>query len=94
LAITYSFSKFVRMSTKLTLSVDEKVVKDAKKVASRQGMSLSKLVEGFLRNLAREPRDTGISNPVLNELSGSIHVPADFDYKKELEEALFKKYIK
>ncbi len=89
-----SFSKFVRMSTKLTLSVDEKVVNNAKKVASRQGTSLSKLVEGFLRNLAREPMETEISNPVLNELSGSIHVPADFDYKKELKEALVKKYIK
>ena len=82
------------MATKLTLSVDEEVVKKAKQAASRQGMSLSKLVEGFLRNLTREPREPGISNPVLKELSGSIHVPEDFDYKKELEQALVKKYVK
>jgi hypothetical protein len=80
------------MTTKLTLSVDDEIVKQAKRIAAAQGVSLSKLVEGFLRNLSSEHVSDDEMNPVLKKLSGSIHVPADFDYRKELEEALVDKY--
>ena len=82
------------MATKLTLSVDNEVIKRAKKAASRQGLSLSKLVESFLRNLINEPEKGDVTNPVLKKLSGSVHVPADFDYRKELKDALLEKYVK
>lgn len=80
------------MTTKLTLSVDDEVVKQAKRIAVEQGVSLSKLVEGFLRNLSSDHADADDMNPVLKKLSGSVHVPEDFDYRKELEEALLDKY--
>ena len=80
------------MTTKLTLSVDDEVVKQAKRIAAEQGVSLSKLVEGFLRNLSSEHTSTDDMNPVLKKLSGSVQVPPDFDYRKELEEALVDKY--
>lgn len=82
------------MTTKLTLSVDDEVVKQAKRIAAEQGVSLSKLVEGFLRNLSSEYTTHDDMNPVLKKLSGSVHVPADFDYRKDLEEALVDKYNK
>lgn len=82
------------MPTKLTLSVDKEIIRKAKKAASRQGKSLSKLVEGYLQHLGHEPMENEISNPVLKELSGSIHVPAKFDMKEALREALVKKYMK
>ncbi len=36
------------MDTKLTLSMDKKVIEKAKKYAAKENTSLSKLVEGFL----------------------------------------------
>jgi hypothetical protein len=40
------------MKTKLTLSVDEALVRETKRYASRKGLSLSQVVESALRDLA------------------------------------------
>jgi len=39
--------------TKLTLSVDSRILKDAKKIASQRGFKLSRLVENYLKWLAK-----------------------------------------
>jgi hypothetical protein len=82
------------MTTKLTLSLDKEVIKKAKKVAARQGMSLSKLVEKLLKRMDEDPGDNEDLHPVLKKLSGSVHVPYDLDYDQEIEHALQNKYVK
>jgi Family of unknown function (DUF6364) len=62
---------------KLTLSVDEKVVRGAKRYAAAHGTSVSQLVERYLSLLSR-PRDRAGQPPVLNLLRGAARgVSAD-----------------
>ncbi|MFX5530198.1 DUF6364 family protein, partial [Acinetobacter baumannii] len=42
------------MSTKLTLSIDEKVVAEAKEYAKEAGKSVSQIVESYLRVLTQK----------------------------------------
>ncbi len=87
------------MTTKLTLSINKRVIDKAKKYAKKQGKSLSLVVEGYLKAITqdeavKDPEElTGIS-PEVQELVGMIKAPKDFDYKKVLEEALWEKYMK
>jgi hypothetical protein len=68
---------------KLTLSVDEKVVRSAKRYAAAQGTSVSRLVERYLDLLSR-PFDMAAAPPVLRMLRGAARrVPSDA-YRKHL----------
>ena len=59
--------------SKLTLSVDEKVVERAKKYASREGTSVSRLVEVYLDALSRPTDKTGQDlPPVTRRLRGVL----------------------
>ena len=55
---------------KLTLSVDQKVVRSAKRYAAAHGTSVSKLVERYLDLLSRPP-EVGRQPPVLRLLRGA-----------------------
>lgn len=83
------------MESKLTLSVDRKVVERAKVYARNQGRSLSDLVENYfiLLTSGGGRAESGIS-PKLKAMKGVLKVPDDYDYKKELSDALSKKYLK
>jgi len=56
---------------KLTLSVDDGVVRRAKQYAKRRGISVSAMVETYLAAVA-EPPSTGDSTPVLRSLRGVL----------------------
>jgi hypothetical protein len=82
------------MDTKLTLSVNRDIVRRAKVYAKKTGRSLSDLVENYLKLLAKDtPTGQAEYSPVVKSLLGSVSLPADFDYKKELSDALSKKYL-
>jgi hypothetical protein len=72
--------------TKLTLSVDERVVARAKRYAAAQGKSVSRLVEKML-DLAAAPagREAG-APPVLSRLRGSMRRGSIRDYQRYLEQ--------
>lgn len=86
------------MQTKLTLSIDESVIEQAKQYAKEQGVSLSKLVQEFLLERAKSSRqksqDVFEVPDHLKELCGVIELPEDFDYKKEKAKWLTDKYMK
>ncbi len=80
------------MTTKLTLTIEDSVIDSAKKYARGKGKSLSDIVENYLKSItAQENMDERLS-PKVRELMGSVKLPKDFDYKKELGNALNKKY--
>lgn len=80
------------MITKLTLSIDDSIISNAKKYAKDKGKSLSDLVENYLLSLtSNENSDENISPKIL-KLMGSIKLPEDFDYKKNVSNSLAKKY--
>lgn len=58
---------------KLTLSVDDEVIRQAKVWAAREGTSVSRLVERFLRDAATPaPAPGAPRTPVLSRLRGSL----------------------
>ncbi|MGN6615604.1 MAG: DUF6364 family protein [Ilyomonas sp.] len=79
------------MATKLTLSIDEEVVRRAKLASKRRGKSLSKIVEEHLKAIASV--EAG-KKPSVQSLSGILkgRVPSDMDIKKEKGDYLKKKY--
>jgi hypothetical protein len=84
------------MTTKLTLTIEEKVIDAAKRYAQKKGKSLSHLVENYLKSITSETRNKEEENisPKVLKLMGVIKLPKDFDYKTELGNALAKKYSK
>jgi hypothetical protein len=70
--------------SKLTLSVDEQVVKRAKRYAAKRGTSVSHLVEGYLTLVARPPRSSEQDPPVLRMLRGAAKGVDPEDYGRHL----------
>jgi hypothetical protein len=84
------------MSTKLTLTIDEAVITQAKQYAAAQGRSLSNLIEEYLKSLtAKSPKAPEEIHPIVDALWGSIHseTPID-DYKKLLADEIQRKHLK
>jgi hypothetical protein len=82
------------MDAKLTLSIDKEVARRAKVYAKNKGRSLSDLIENYLMLLTKNtPIEDTEYSPRVKSLLGSVTLPADFDYKKELADALTKKYL-
>jgi hypothetical protein len=80
------------MTTKLTLTMEGKVIDSAKKYARLKGKSLSGIVENYLKSISTNEIKTEDLSPKVARLKGIIKLPEDFDYKKEIGNALIKKY--
>ena len=80
------------MTTKLTLTIDDSVIAIAKKYAKQNGKSLSDIVENYLLSLSSKGNTVENISPSILKLMGSIELPDNFDYKKELTKGLAKKY--
>ena len=81
------------MTTKLTLTVEESVIKKAKSYAKQTGRSLSDLIEKYLETLTEEHKDIQNISPKLQGIIGAVKLPADFDEKRELGGYLEKKHL-
>jgi hypothetical protein len=73
------------MITKLTLSVDDRVIVRAKRYARSQGTSVSKLVERVLDLAASSSGTARPATPVLERLRGSLKGGSLADYHRHLE---------
>ena len=80
------------MNTKLTLSIEEHIIKKAKEYAKKSGRSLSEIIESYLKILTKEQKDKRITSLTVNTLKGSFKKPKSFDYKELLKEELSKKH--
>ncbi|MFP3089570.1 DUF6364 family protein [Treponema sp. TIM-1] len=84
------------MYTKLTLSIDQTVIENAKKYAKDQKRSVSKLVEEYLSSISSSV-DKKIEyltlGPITKELVGIIKVNGHTDYQDILTDALMEKYL-
>jgi hypothetical protein len=82
------------MNTKLTLTLDQNTIEEAKKYASNKGSSLSEIVENYL-NLITEKSEQKVmhkSPSQINKLRGILKVDDNFDYKEILSEERIKKH--
>jgi len=75
------------MDTKLTVRVERDLIEAAKRYASQQGISLSQLIEDYLRSLAIQQDEQLVNTPVLERLSGILPSSVTLDeYHRHLEE--------
>jgi formiminotetrahydrofolate cyclodeaminase len=81
------------MTSELTLTVEDSVIKKAKSYAKQTGRSLSELVNNYLDTLTEEDGDTQHISPKLKKLVGAVKLPKDFDEKKELRVYLENKHL-
>jgi hypothetical protein len=65
------------MDVKLTLSLDKKVIDQAKKYAKRNKTSLSKLIESYLGKVSAGDKEELTISPLVKSLSGIIQSPSD-----------------
>lgn len=83
------------MITKLTLTIEKSVILKAKKYAKEKERSLSDIIENYLKAITEDELSEEIEiTPLVKSLKGSFKAPIDFDYKKELTNALSDKYLK
>jgi hypothetical protein len=81
------------MDTKLTLKLDQTIIEKAKKYASSNQMSLSRLVEAYLQSLtADNDTDQFEISPFIKSIATGTELPIDLDYKKEYSGYLIEKY--
>ncbi len=71
---------------KLTLSVDDRVVKRAKRFARERGVSISSMVENYLATVAGQESQPEPDGPVLRSLRGILKKADIEDYRKHLVE--------
>lgn len=81
------------MAKKLTLTVEEEVIRKAKSYARRTGRSLSELVENYLNNLTEEDANMRQVSLKLRKIIGVVKLPKDFDEKAELRAYFENKHL-
>ena len=79
------------MDAKLTLKLNEASISRAKEYVSSIGTSLSAIVENFFDGL-NKPNSNLKYSPLVNELSGIIHLNDNFDYKADYASYVEQKY--
>ncbi|WP_298248421.1 DUF6364 family protein, partial [uncultured Christiangramia sp.] len=65
------------MNTKLTLTIEQEIIKRAKDYAKEKNRSLSDIIENYLKILTKEEqkqKDKKL-NPVVKSLKGSFKMP-------------------
>jgi hypothetical protein len=82
------------MNTKLTLNIDKSVIKNAKIYASSRHISLSRLVEEYLRSLSSGSDNSIPVAPLTKELSTIIKNKPAIDQQEIIEDYLISKYLK
>lgn len=83
------------MNTKLTLTIEQEIIKRAKEYAKHKNRSLSDIIENYLKILTKEEQKEKAKklNPIVKSLKGSFKMPkTGMDYKKELRNRLEEKY--
>ena len=80
------------MDTKLTLKLEQSVIKKAKEYAKSQRTSLSRLIENYLLNITNEKDSKEKITPLVKSLSGIIDLSNEDDYKKGYSDFLANKY--
>ncbi len=80
------------MQTKLTLSIDNDIIEQAKEYARQQHRSLSNLVENYLKLVVRKETPTEEISPIVASLMGILPPNAADNFREEYTDYLENKY--
>lgn len=90
--VSLNFNNTCNMTTKLTLTIDDSIIRAAKTYARSTNKSLSNLVENYLKSIVTASDNKYVINLDVLKLKGRLKLSEDFDYKKELADSLSKKH--
>ncbi len=77
---------------KLTLSVDEETLEDAKRLAGKRGTSVSAMFRRLIRAMANKEGKKFELGPITQRATGLVELPSKRSDRELLEEALEEKY--
>ena len=80
------------MDTKLTIKLDQNIIEKAKKYAKSKNISLSRMIESYLKAITRDKIQNEDISPLVESLSGIIKIPDGFDFKIDYTNHLLNKY--
>jgi len=80
------------MDKKLTINLDASVIEHAKLYAKKNKISLSELIEAYLKSIMDYKTKNEEITPLVKSLSGVIELPSDIDIKDEYTKHLMEKY--
>jgi hypothetical protein len=81
------------MDTKLTLKLNENIIKKAKSYAREKNRSLSMIIEDFFYFLTIEKEEIEDTySPIVKELSGIIKLRGEDDLQESYTDYLIEKY--
>ena len=82
------------MNTKLTLTIEQKIIQKAKEYAKKQNRSLSDIIENYLKTLTKEAKHVDSKEgTIVKSLKGAFKISEDVDYRTEIENELTKKHL-
>ncbi|HWF07679.1 MAG TPA: DUF6364 family protein [Bryobacteraceae bacterium] len=70
--------------SKLTLSVDDRVVSSAKRYAKQRGVSVSEMVEAYLAAVSGPASSAARDAPIVRSLRGSLKKADPAEYRRHL----------
>lgn len=82
----------VKMDKKLTLSLDKSIIERAKAYAKANNISVSKLIEAYLKSLTTKKKGEIEITPLVESLSGVISIDEKLELKKDYTNFLIEKY--
>jgi len=80
------------VATKLTLTLDKKIIKAAKEYAKNNNISLSGIVELYFKTLSADAEKIKIG-PITRQLSGMVNFNTEKTDKELLKDALVKRFL-
>lgn len=80
------------MVKKLTLSMDEKDIREARRLAVRQGTSISGMFSRLIRAMSPRRRGDEELPPLTRKLSGLVSLPKGKSDRALVEEALLERH--
>lgn len=80
------------MDKKLTLSLNQDIIREAKVYAKENNVSLSKLIENYLAALTRKRSKKIKITSLVKSLSGVVELPKDFDEKEAYKDYIIQKF--
>ena len=79
------------MGVKLTLRVDETLIRNAKRLARARKVSLSRMVSDYFKSISAQQNKEVIDSPILSEIAGILSLKTNNkkllkSYKRHIED--------
>lgn len=82
------------MTTRITLTIEQEILEQAKKYVDDKGQSLSDIIENYLESLSYKNSTNDIElTPLVKSLKGSFKSPENYHYQENLSDSLSEKYL-